>query len=67
NALERAIDINPELKDYSIKAITSGTDALGEVRVRLQLSDKTVLGIGVSTDVIEASLLAYMNALNKLN
>lgn len=67
NALERAIDISPELKDYSIKAITSGTDALGEVRVKLNLYDKTVLGIGVSTDVIEASLLAYMNALNKLN
>ena len=67
NALERAIDITPELKDYSIKAITSGTDALGEVRVKLNLGDKTVLGIGVSTDVIEASLLAYMNALNKLN
>ncbi|MBU3135882.1 2-isopropylmalate synthase [Clostridium gasigenes] len=67
NALERTIDIKPELKDYSIKAITSGTDALGEVRVKLTLQDKTVLGIGVSTDVIEASLLAYMNALNKLN
>ena len=67
NALERAIDIAPELNDYSIKAITSGTDALGEVRVKLNLGDKTVLGIGVSTDVIEASLLAYMNALNKLN
>lgn len=67
NALERAIDITPELNDYSIKAITSGTDALGEVRVKLNLRDKTVLGIGVSTDVIEASLLAYMNALNKLN
>ena len=67
NALERAIDIEPELNDYSIKAITSGTDALGEVRVKLNLRDKTVLGIGVSTDVIEASLLAYMNALNKLN
>ena len=66
NALERAIDINPELKDYSIKAITSGTDALGEVRVKLNLGDKTVLGIGVSTDVIEASLFAYMNALNKI-
>lgn len=67
NALERAIDIAPELNDYSIKAITSGTDALGEVKVKLNLGDKTVLGIGVSIDVIEASLLAYMNALNKLN
>lgn len=67
NALERAIDINPELKDYSIKAITSGTDALGEVRVKLSFNNRTVLGIGVSTDVIEASLFAYMNAINKLN
>lgn len=65
--IERAIDIKPELRDYLIKAITSGTDALGEVRVKLSWEEKTVLGIGVSTDVIEASLLAYMNALNKLN
>ncbi|GAB6169725.1 2-isopropylmalate synthase [Clostridium carnis] len=67
NALERAIDISPKLNDYSIKAITSGTDALGEVRVKMSLNNKNVLGIGVSTDVIEASLMAYMNAINKLN
>ena len=65
-AIERSIDIKPILEDYSIQAITSGADALGEVKVKLSLDDKKVLGMGISTDVIEASLMAYMNALNKL-
>lgn len=65
-AIERSIDIKPVLEDYSIQAITSGADALGEVKVKLSLDNKKVLGMGISTDVIEASLMAYMNALNKL-
>ncbi|MEN8077140.1 2-isopropylmalate synthase [Clostridioides difficile] len=65
-AIERSIDIKPVLEDYSIQAITSGADALGEVKVKLSLDGKKVLGMGISTDVIEASLMAYMNALNKL-
>ena len=65
-AIERAIDINPILEDYSIQAITSGADSLGEVKVKLSLEGKKVLGVGISTDIIEASLMAYMNALNKL-
>ncbi|MEG1482629.1 2-isopropylmalate synthase [Clostridium sp.] len=66
NALERAIDKALVLKDYNIKAITSGTDALGEVTVKLSYEDRNIIGRGVSTDVIEASVMAYMNALNKL-
>ena len=65
-AIERSIEISPVLEDYSIQAITSGSDALGEVKVKLSLDGKKVLGMGISTDVIEASLMAYMNALNKL-
>ncbi|MGV3024394.1 2-isopropylmalate synthase [Clostridium thermobutyricum] len=65
NAIERLLGSNREIKDYNISAITSGADALGEVSIKLESKDKIVIGRGVSTDVIEASVLAYINALNK--
>ena len=65
NAIERLLGSNREIKDYNINAITSGADALGEVSIKLASKDKIVIGRGVSTDVIEASVLAYINALNK--
>ena len=51
---------------YSVNAITGGTDAQGEVTVRLQEDDHIVLGQGAHTDIIVASAKAYINALNKL-
>lgn len=51
---------------YIVSAITGGTDALGEVTVRLEESGKTVIGQGADTDIIVASAKAYLNALNKL-
>lgn len=55
-----------DLVDYDLKAITGGKDALGEVMVRVRHQDKCFIGRGVSTDVIEASVKAYLNALNKV-
>ena len=54
------------LDDYAIHSITEGNDALGEVIVRIKCGDKTITGRGLSTDIIEASLLAYINGLNKI-
>ena len=54
------------LDDYAIHSITEGNDALGEVIVRIRCGDKTITGRGLSTDIIEASLLAYINGLNKI-
>jgi len=54
------------LKSYEVKAITGGTDALGEVTVRLEEGGRTVVGQGADTDIIVASARAYLNALNKL-
>ncbi|MEX5213102.1 MAG: 2-isopropylmalate synthase [Nitrospiraceae bacterium] len=51
---------------YAVKAITGGTDALGEVSVRLEESGRVVSGHGSDTDIIVASGRAYLNALNKL-
>lgn len=54
-----------KLSDYALSAITGGKDALGEVVVRVEYSGKILIGRGLSTDVIEASVKAYLNALNK--
>ena len=51
---------------YDIRAVTSGTEAMGEVTVRLEVGDRKSTGRGASTDVIEASAKAYVDALNKL-
>jgi 2-isopropylmalate synthase len=51
---------------YAVKAITGGTDAQGEVSVRVQEDGRTVSGHGADTDIIAASARAYLNALNKL-
>lgn len=54
------------LEDYNIYSITEGNDALGEVIVRLKCDDTMATGRGLSTDIIEASIIAYVNGINKL-
>jgi len=51
---------------YDIHAVTSGTEAMGEVTVQLEKGERRVLGRGASTDVIEASAKAYLDGLNQL-
>lgn len=65
-AIDSLTSNRAKLVNYTIQAITEGEDALGEVIVRLSSDDKTVIGRAVSTDIIEASLMAYINGLNKL-
>jgi 2-isopropylmalate synthase len=55
-----------QLLRFEVSAITSGSDAQGEVSVRLQDGEHTALGQGASTDILVASAKAYVNALNKL-
>ena len=52
---------------YGIQAVTGGMDAQGEVNVKLEISGKEVSGRGTSTDIIEASVRAYLFALNKIS
>ena len=54
------------LRAYIVKAITGGTDAQGEVSVRVEENGEIVTGHGSNTDIIIASAQAYLNALNKL-
>ena len=65
-AIDQITGIHPRLKDYSLRAVTSGKDALGEVMVSLEVDGQTVIGRGTSTDVIEASAKAYLNAINRV-
>ncbi|MDR3562306.1 MAG: 2-isopropylmalate synthase [Negativicutes bacterium] len=65
-AIEKAVGFEVCLKDYQIKAVTSGEDALGEATVWLEQDDKVFSGRGLSTDVIESSAKAYVNAINKM-
>lgn len=66
NALERAAGISIELDEYNLRAVTEGKDALGEVTVRVRNNGTKYTGRGVSTDIIEASLKAYINAINRI-
>ena len=66
-AIESFANSGSELLLYSVNAITTGTDAQGEVTVRLAHDGKVVNGQGADTDVIVASAKAYLNALNKLH
>ena len=54
-----------ELESYGIRAVTEGKDALGEVSVRISSNGRLFAGRGVSTDIIEASIKAYINAINR--
>lgn len=65
-ALSKVIGIQAELDEYSIHSVTQGTDAQGEVHVVLRQDEVTVSGRGVSTDIIEASAKAYIEAINRL-
>jgi 2-isopropylmalate synthase len=64
--ISRMTGVQAKLERYAVKAITGGTDALGEVSCLIQLDGVTVTGQGAHTDIIQASALAYINALNKL-
>lgn len=66
-AIEKLLTSNAELQLFSVNNITSGTDAQGEVTVRLQKSGRIVNGHGADTDIVVASAKAYLSALNKLH
>jgi 2-isopropylmalate synthase len=66
-AIEKIVNSGAELLLYSVNNITSGTDAQGEVTVRLAKGGRIVNGQGADTDIVIASANAYLNALNKLH
>ena len=66
DAIEQMIESGAELLLYSVNSVSRGTDAQGEVTVRLSRDGRVVNGQGADTDVVIASARAYVNALNRL-
>jgi 2-isopropylmalate synthase len=65
-AIYKITGLTPALERYSVKAITGGTDALGEVSCMVRDGERTVAGHGAHSDIVMASALALINALNRL-
>lgn len=65
-ALKKLTPVPLVLESYDLRAIGGGTDALGEVAIRVSSEDTVVYGRAISTDVVHASVLAYVDVLNKL-
>jgi 2-isopropylmalate synthase len=65
-AINRIVGIPNRLTEFTVKSITEGIDAIGEVLIRIESNGVTYTGRGAATDVIVASAKAYMNALNRL-
>lgn len=66
-AIDEAVGIDAhELDDYAIHSTSEGMDALGEVIVKLKWDGQIVTGRGLSTDIIESSIIAYLNGINRI-
>ena len=65
-AIEQAVGCHYELDDFQIQSVTEGKEALGAALVRLRSNGKLYSGNGISTDIVGASIRAYLNALNKI-
>ena len=64
-AIDRALGLDTNMESYQVRSVTAGREALGEVIVRIRDQGRPFTGRGVSTDIIEASVKAYLNALNE--
>lgn len=65
NAIERALNIKPTVESYNVRSVTQGRQAMGEAIVRIRSEENSFTGRGVSTDIIEASAKAYVQAINQ--
>lgn len=64
-AIEKAVGFCIKLEDYSLRSVTKGKEALGEVVMKIEINRKNVTGRGVSTDVVEASANAFVDGINR--
>ena len=65
-AIESIIGTHYELDEFKIESVTEGKDAMGEAVVKLRSNGSVYIGAGISTDIVGASIRAYINALNKI-
>ncbi len=65
-AIDKITGYKAKLEDFRLEAVTSGKDALGQVSLKLKINNSILSGRGASTDIIEAGIRAYLDAVNKL-
>ena len=65
NAIDRITNVKGKLLNYSLTAVTKGKDAMGEVLVQIECEGSSFVGRSASTDIVEASAKAYLNAVNR--
>jgi len=65
-AIDKITKFKAKLEDFRLEAVTSGKDALGQVSLKLKIKNTTISGRGASTDIVEAAIRAYLDAVNKL-
>jgi 2-isopropylmalate synthase len=65
SAIRRATGVDGTLVNFNVAAVTKGVDALGDVTVQVEVDGRRYTGRGMSTDIVEASARAFVNALNK--
>jgi len=65
-AINRIVHVTNDLTEFTVKSVTEGIDAIGEVLIRIESEGITYTGRGADTDIIVASAKAYTNALNRL-
>ncbi|MCR4399792.1 MAG: 2-isopropylmalate synthase, partial [Syntrophomonadaceae bacterium] len=65
HVVDKLTGLQGKLLEYKLNAVTEGKDALGEVVAKVNVGARNYIGRGVSTDVVEASVRAYLNAMNK--
>jgi len=65
-AIDKITKINAKLVEYKIEAVSGGKDALGSVKIIVSTNGTEVMGSGISTDIVEASIKAYIDAMNRI-
>jgi 2-isopropylmalate synthase len=65
-AVDQITGFSVKLEDYGVHAVTGGQEAMGEATVKVRDNGHQVIGRAATTDVVEASVLAYVNAMNKI-
>ncbi|MEE8324857.1 MAG: 2-isopropylmalate synthase [Candidatus Humimicrobiaceae bacterium] len=65
-AIDKITDKSTTLVDYVIEAVSEGKDAIGQVKIIVEAGGNEVMGSGISTDIVEASIKAYIDAANRL-
>ncbi|MPN54637.1 2-isopropylmalate synthase [bioreactor metagenome] len=65
-AVGKIVNVACRIDDYTIRSVSEGQEALGEVMVKLAFGGEVYTGSDISTDIIEASITAYINGINKI-